>query len=228
MKEKKFKCWQIYWKRKSSIHKMASNSLATLLLNESRLPDTCVRTQHTHSIRMIRCGIHLFISLPLLLWLCPFFPLRLTLIRKFIYSFGLPNLHTATHAVCLCSFRLIYSVNSFKKPAECVWANRECHSIQSDRVAIVFYFLVMMMMMMMKLLPLLSSNVVCLLLFICSEGNVDFSMIWKIYSDELWAIACVRTLVLSLICIHFGLYRASSLLYYYYDCCLVLLIHRFQ
>lgn len=140
--------------------------MATLLLNESRLPDTCVRTQHTHSIRMIRCGIHLFISLPLLLWLCPFFPLRLTLIQKiylFIWLTEFAHTHTATHAVCLCSFRLIYSVNSFKKPAKCVWANRECHSIQSDRVAIVFYSLVMMMMM--KLLPLLLLSLVMLFVY---------------------------------------------------------------
>lgn len=229
MREKKFKCWQIYWKRKSSIHKMASNGHSSSQWKQITWY-VCAHTAHTQhpNDKMRNSFIHISPALALALsvlsvtfdfnseiylfiWLTEFAHsdtrsvfmfVSLNLFRKFIQE---------TSWMCMSQPRMPFNSIGSSGNRFLFLGDDDDDDDEATAAAAV-----------------ISSNVVCLLLFICSEGNVDFSMIWKIYSDELWAIACVRTLVLSLICIHFGLYRASSLLYYYYDCCLVLLIHRFQ
>lgn len=181
------KCWQIYWKRKSSIHKMASNPLATscgtLLLNGRRLPELRVRAQHPND-KMRNSFIHIVLPLSFAIALAQSI-LSVTFdfnseIYLFIWLTEFAHSHsdTRTHAQCLRPFHLIYSDIHSRNQLN-VWANRECHSIRSSGNLVLFLgddddataaaagvFVVAA--------AVISRNVVCLFLFICSMATFTF------------------------------------------------------
>lgn len=116
-KQTKIKCWQIYWKRKSSIHKMAPNTLTAWRLFFSMKKDYPIRVRAQHpNAKMRNSFIHispcpcLCLSLALSILFVTFDFNSEIYLFIWLTEFAHTHRHTHTHtAFMFISFNLIYA-----------------------------------------------------------------------------------------------------------------------